>query len=66
MWQDLCIRSECEECEAVYVGETKRSLRARFTEQHQISSATSEVVKHIHVDHPQNSLELENTETLMT
>ena len=41
---------KCEECEALYVGETERSLKAGFNEQRQPSSSTSEVAKYIHVD----------------
>ena len=43
-----------------------RSLKARFSEHQQPSSMTSEVSKHIHFDHPQHSVELENTEVLTT
>ena len=57
---------KCEECNAVYVGETERSLKARFSEHRRPSSTTSEVFKHIHVDHPQHSVELDNTEVLTT
>ena len=57
---------KCEECDAVYIGETERSLKARFSEHRRPSSTTSEVSKHIHVDHPQHSVELENTEVLTT
>ena len=57
---------KCEECNAVYVGETERSLKARFGEHRRPSSTTLEVSKHIHVDHPQHSVELENTEVLTT
>ena len=57
---------KCEECDEVYVGGTERSLKARFSEHRPPSSTTSEVSKHIHVDHPQHSLELENTEVLTT
>ena len=55
-----------EECNAVYVGETERSLKVRFSEHQWPSSTTSEVSKHIHVDHPQHSVQLENTEVFTT
>ena len=57
---------KCEEYDAVYVGKTERSLKARFSEHRRPSSTTSEVSKHIHVDHPQHSVELDNTEVLTT
>ena len=57
---------KCEEWDAVYVGETERSLKARFSQHQRLSSTTWEVFKHIHVDHPQHSVELDNTEVLTT
>ena len=57
---------KCEECEATYVGETERSLKSRFNEHWRPSSTTSEVSKHIHIEHPEHSVELENTEILTT
>ena len=57
---------KCEECDAMYVGETERSLKARFNEHRRPSSMTSEVPKHIHVDHPQHSVKFENIEVLTT
>ena len=42
----------CEECDATYVGETERSLKARFGEHRRPSSTTSEVSKHIHTETP--------------
>ena len=38
----------CEECEATYVGETERSLKARFGEHRRQSSTTSEVFLKTH------------------
>ena len=54
----------CEECEATYVGETERSLKARFGEHRRPSSTTSEVSKHIHTDSPDHTIMLENTKIL--
>ena len=54
----------CEECEATYVGETERSLKARFGEHRKPSSTTSEVSKHIHTDSPDHTITLENTKIL--
>ena len=53
-----------EECEAIYVGETKRSLKARFGEHRRPSSTTSEVSKHIHTNNPNHTITLENTKIL--
>ena len=57
---------KCEECEATYVGETERSLKSRFNEHWRPSFTTSEVSKHIHIEHPEHSVELGNTEILTT
>ena len=54
----------CEECEATYVGETERSLKARFGEHRRLSSTTSEVSKHIHTDSSDHTITLENTKIL--
>ena len=53
---------KCEECEATYVGETERSLKARFSEHRRPSSTTSEVAKHIHSNQPEHTVKLDNTE----
>ena len=55
---------KCEECEATYVGETERSLKSRFNEHRRLSSTTLEVAKHIHLEQPEHSVELENMEIL--
>ena len=65
MWWGQYIRSNVKNM-MVYVGETERPLKARFSEHRRPSSTTSEVSEHIHVDHPQHSVELENTEVLTT
>ena len=57
---------KCEDCEATYVGETERSLKSRFNEHLRPSSTTSEVSEHIHLEQPEHSVELENTEILTT
>ena len=54
----------CEECEAAYIGETERSLKARFGEHRRPSSTTSEVSKHIHTDSPNHTISLDNTKIL--
>ena len=59
---------KCEECEVtyVYVDEKERSLKSRFNEHQRLSSTTSEVAKHIHLEQPEHSVELDNTEILTT
>ena len=57
---------KCEECVGEYSSETERSLKSRFSEHQQPNSTTSEVSKHIHVDHPQHFVELENNEVITT
>ena len=57
---------KCEECEATYVGETERSLKARFSEHRRPRGCTSEAAKHIHTDQPEHAVELDNTEILTT
>ena len=57
---------KCEECEATCVGEMERSLKSRFNEHRRPRSTTSEVSKCIHIEHPEHSVELENTEILTT
>ena len=54
----------CENCDASYIGETERSLKARFGEHRRPSSTTSEVSKHIHSDCPNHSIMLDNTKIL--
>ena len=54
----------CDSCDAKYVGETERSLKARFSEHRRPSSATSEVSKHIHQDNPDDGVAMDKTEIL--
>jgi len=54
----------CNNCEAAYVGETERSLKARFMEHRRPSSTTSEVAKHIHQDQPGHTIDIDNTKVL--
>ena len=57
---------KCEECEVTYISQTERSLKSRLNKHRRPSSITSEVSKHIHIEHPEHSVELENTEILTT
>ena len=54
----------CEDCEAACVGETERSLKARFGEHRRPSSTTSEVSRHIYSDNPSHNVILVNTNIL--
>jgi hypothetical protein len=54
----------CEDCSANYIGESERSLKARFQEHQRPSSTTSEVSRHIHQDHPDHTVKIENTKVL--
>ena len=55
---------KCEDCEASYVGETERSLKARFMEHRRPSSNTSEVSRHIHSEKPEHHVNITNTKIL--
>ena len=55
---------ECDSCSATYIGETERSLKARFQEHKRRSSETSEVSRHIHVDQPGHSVEMDSVKIL--
>ena len=57
---------KCEKCEATYVGETERSLKARFSEHRRRSSTNLQIAKHIHVEQPDHSVELDHTDKLPT
>ena len=57
---------KCEECEATYVVEKERSLKLRCNEHWKLRSTPSEVAKHIDLEQPEHSVELENTEILTT
>ena len=57
---------KCEECEVTYVGEMERSLKSRFNKYWRLSSTTSEVSKHMHLEQPMHSMELGNNEIVTT
>ena len=54
----------CEKCPATYIGETERSLKQRFLEHRRPSSVTSEVSRHVHLDHPDHSISMDDTKIL--
>ena len=55
---------KCEDCEDSYIGETGRSLKARFQEHRRPSSANSEVSKHINSDCPEHHIDMDNAKIL--
>ena len=54
----------CSSCEADYVGETERSLKATFDEHRRPSSSTSEVSRHIHTDCKGHTVHIEELKNL--
>ncbi len=54
----------CEKCPATYIGETERSLKQCFLEHRRLSSVTSEVSCHVHLDHPYHSISMGDTKFL--
>ena len=54
----------CDNCDASYVGESERSLKARFSEHRRPSSVTSEVSRHLHVDQPGHTIDMEQAKIL--
>ncbi|KAI8513696.1 hypothetical protein Bbelb_080200 [Branchiostoma belcheri] len=46
-------------CQETYIGETERSLKARFQEHTRPSSASSEVSQHIHTESPRHFVSLD-------
>ena len=59
-----CLGRSKEECEHGYIGETERTLKARFMEHRRPSSTTSEVSQHIHSDSPGHTVSLESVTIL--
>ena len=51
-------------CEASYVGETEKSLKARFSEHRRSSATTSEVSRHVNFDRPGHMIDLDYTKLL--
>ena len=54
----------CTDCTDDYIGETERSLKARFGEHGRPSTTSSEVSRHIHSSSPKHSIDLETTDVL--
>ena len=51
-------------CKESYIGETERSLKARFLEHRRPSSSSSEVSQHIHIESPGHHINLDKVEIL--
>ena len=52
------------DCDSSYIGETERSLKARFAEHCRRSSTSSEVSKHIHKDCPGHTVNWDSVKVL--
>ena len=46
-------------CDASYIDETERSLKARFLEHRRPISTPSEVSRHIHIDNPEHQVDMD-------
>ena len=57
----LCWFGQCEE---FYIGETERSLKARFLELRSPSTTSSEVSQYIHTESPGHKIDLEKVKIL--
>ena len=58
------IKCEGPNCQAVYIGESERTLKTRFQEHKRPSNTTSEVYRHIHKDCPSHTVSLDSTKLL--
>ena len=58
------ITCEFDQCDDDYIGETERSLKARYGEHQRRSSTSSEVSRHIFSDCPDHSISMDSTEIL--
>ena len=54
----------CEDSDASYVGETELSLKARFLEHRRPSNTSSEVSRHINVDEPGHTINMDSVKIL--
>ncbi len=54
----------CKKCPATYIGETERLLKQCFLEHRRPSSVTCEVFCHVHLDHPDHSISMDDTKIL--
>ena len=63
-----CIRCQGQtqrgQCTESYIGETAKSLKTRFLEHRRPSSTSFEVSQHIHIESPDNHVDLEEVKIL--
>ena len=64
VYKIVCGGSEGEDWPADYVGETERTLKARFAEHRRPSSSSSEVTKYINKGDPTHDIKFEETQIL--
>jgi hypothetical protein len=64
LYKIQCEGSKREKCDKTYIGETERTLRARFAEHRRPSTSTSEVSNHIHRDCPGHKVDIANVKIL--
>ena len=64
VYQIKCEGSEQDYCDHSYIGETERTLRARFSEHRRPSTTTSEVSNHIHRESPGHQVDLNKVKVL--
>ncbi len=61
---NIKLQISCEKCPATYICETERSLKQCFLEHRRPSSVTSQVYHHVHSDHPDHSISMDDTNIL--
>ena len=54
----------CYACDALYVGDTERSLKTHFLEHRSKSNVGSEMSQHVHVDSPEHGVRLDRVKIL--
>ena len=59
-----CEGHEKQQCGKIYIGETERTLKARFLEHRRPSSSSSEVSRHIHQDCPGHAVLMDSVKIL--
>ncbi len=59
-----CTGHEGIDCDSEYIGETERTLKARFAEHRRPSTTSSEVSKHIHQDCPGHRVAMDDVKIL--
>ena len=59
-----CEGHEKQQCCKIYIGETERTLKARFSEHSRPSSSSSEVSRHIHQECPGHEVSMDSVKIL--